>query len=135
MAPIYPQLLGNVDGGAFQPVGGVVQKQLSSASSADPSPVVVLRPGEAQVFDSVIYTETSDILGTNNGGQPVAGGTRAYVQFQEPTAFILKSDDELDPLDPALVETAQGSTDQLTVSIDDSSPDQMCTRRAVQAGR
>ena len=125
VAPIYPGLSGNANGGALQPVGGVVQKQLQSPSSADPSPIVVLKPGESQVFDSVIFTDASSILGTDNGGKAVSGGTRAYVQFQQPRAFILKAGDELAPLDPSLVVTAQGSTDQMAVSIDDSTPDQM----------
>jgi hypothetical protein len=124
VAPIYPAIQGNAVGGNLQPVGGTVQKQLSADSDADPSPVVVLRPGQEQEFDSVIATVASRQLGTDDGGQPVTGGTRAYVQFTVPKAFILHDDDTLTPLDPRQVIVAKGSTDKLTISIDDSAPDQ-----------
>ncbi|HTV10674.1 MAG TPA: carboxypeptidase-like regulatory domain-containing protein [Acidimicrobiales bacterium] len=124
VAPIYPELSGNADGGSLQAVGGVIQKQLSSMSAAAPSPIVVLRPGEEQVFDSVIATVASRTFGTNDGGQKVSGGTRAYVQFRAPRAFVLKGDDDLEPINPDAIEVAKGSTDKITVSIDDSAPDQ-----------
>jgi len=101
-----------------------VQKQLSSLGAATPSPIVVLKPGEQLVFDSVIATVASNSLGTNDGGQKVSGGTRAYVQFKVPRAFVLTDDDDLKPLDPKEIEVAEGSTDKLTVSIDDGAPDQ-----------
>ena len=123
VAPIYPALTGNADGGSLQPVGGVVQKQLSSMSASAPSPIVVLHPGEEQVFDSVIETVASRQLGTD-GGQPVSGGTRATVQFGVPRAFELAEGDELKPVPPSSIEVADGSTDKIDVSIDDSAPDQ-----------
>jgi hypothetical protein len=124
VAPIYPALSGNADGGALQPVGGVIQHQLSSTTVADPSPIVVLRPGQEQVFDSVIATTASRSLGTEGDGQKVSGGTRAYVQFSVPRAFVLSDDDQLTPLDPRQIEVAPGSTDKTAVGIDDSAPDQ-----------
>jgi len=124
VAPIYPALQGNADGGSLQPVGGIVQRQLSSLGAAGPSPIVVLKPGEQEVFDSVIATVASQSLGTDDGRQKVSGGTRAYVQFKVPRAFVLTDDDDLKPVDPSAVEVAKGSTDKITVSIDDSAPDQ-----------
>ncbi len=125
VAPIYPTLAGNANGGALQPVGGVVQKQLTSLSTANPSPIVLLAPGQQQVFDSVVYTDASKILGTDNGGKKVSGGTRATVQFSMPNAFVLKAGDNLEPLDPRQIVVEKGSTDKITVGIDDSAPDQM----------
>lgn len=127
VAPIYPALQGNADGGSLQPVGGIVQRQLSSLGAAGPSPIVVLKPGEQEVFDSVIATVASQSLGTDDGRQKVSGGTRAYVQFKVPRAFVLTDDDDLKPVDPSAVEVAKGSTDKITVSIDDSAP----TRRLI----
>jgi hypothetical protein len=124
VAPIYPDLSGNAEGAALQPVGGVVQKQLSSMAAADPSPIVVLRPGEEQDFDSVIEAVASRSLGTGDGGYKASGGTRAYVQFSTPSAFILHDDDTLTPLDTRQIEVADGSTDKIAVSIDDSAADQ-----------
>lgn len=37
---------------------------------------------------------------------------------------MIKNDDELGPVAPESVEVAHGSTDRITVSIDDSAPDQ-----------
>lgn len=125
VAPIYPTLSGNANGGALQPVGGVVQRQITSLSTASPSPIVVLSPGQEQVFDSVIYTDASKVLGTDNGGKKVSGGTRATVQFARPNAFVLKAGDNLEPLSPGQIVVEKGSTDPITVSIDDSAPDQM----------
>jgi hypothetical protein len=125
VAPIYPTLSGNANGGALQPVGGVVQRQITSLSTANPSPIVVLAPGQEQVFDSVIYTDASKVLGTDNGGKKVSGGTRATVQFAMPNAFVLKAGNNLEPLDPRQIVVEKGSTDKITVSIDDSAPDQM----------
>ncbi|HTW06419.1 MAG TPA: hypothetical protein VME46_02860 [Acidimicrobiales bacterium] len=123
VAPIYPDLVGNATGGALLPSGETLQP--SSADDADPSEIVVLGPGEEQDFDSVIGTTASRALGTDDGGDKVSGGTRAYVQFDVPTAFILHRGDDyaLSLLDPKLIEVAQGSTDKMTVSIDDSAPD------------
>lgn len=100
VAPIYPTLSGNANGGALQPVGGVVQRQITSLSTANPSPIVVLAPGQEQVFDSAIYTDGSKTLGSDNGGKKVSGGTRAYVQFNVPNTFVLEAGDNLKPLDP-----------------------------------
>ena len=123
VAPIYPDLSGNAEGGALQPVGGVVQKQLSSMAAAEPSPIVVLRPGEEQDFDSVVETVASRSLGTGDGGYKASGGTRAYVQFSAPSAFVLHDDETLTPLDARQIEVANGSTDKIAVSIDDSAAD------------
>jgi len=124
VAPIYPTLSGNANGGALQPVGGIVQRQITSLGTANPSPIVVLGPGQEQVFDSVIYTDASKSLGTDDGGKKVSGGTRAYVQFSVPRAFTLEAGDKLKPLDPRLIVVAPGSTGQIRVGIDDSAPDQ-----------
>lgn len=125
VAPIYPTLRGNANGGALQPVGGTVQKSITSLATANPSPIVKLAPGEEQVFDSVIYTDASKTLGTNDAGQKVSGGTRATVTFSRPDAYVLESGDKLTPLNPVAITVAQGSTDPINVGIDDSAPDQM----------
>ena len=127
VAPIYPTISGNAEGGALQAPGGTVQRQLSSSSPVPVSPIVVLHPGQEQDFDSVITTVASRQLGTFNALTDATGGTRAYVQFAVPNAFVLHDDDSITPLDPRQVVVAQGSTDKLTVSIDDSAPDQTST--------
>jgi hypothetical protein len=118
VAPIYPKITGNAEGGALVGSGSLPNGQMPPLSY-----IVLLRPGQKQVFTSTITTTASRALGTDDGGQTVSGGTRAEVQYPVPRAFVMRSDEDFVPLDPDQVDIAKGSTDAQTVSIDDSAPD------------
>ena len=103
VAPIYPQLSGNAEGGALQPPDAPQQH----SGAVSPSPIVLLHPGEQQTFESAISTTASRMLGTDDGDQKASGGTRAYVRFALPRAFVLTGNDQLNPVAPDEIDVAE----------------------------
>ncbi len=94
VAPVFPTVSGNVEGGSLQPVGGTVQRQVSDLSVTDPSQFVLLHPREKKVYDAVFATVASNSLGYYAGTKPASAGTRGYIQFPVPVARIVEPGDE-----------------------------------------
>jgi hypothetical protein len=89
--PIYPDLDGNASDGDVLPasVSNTSANPNGSLNEVDPSPYILLKPGEVEHYLVVVRTGASDAQDTETA---VSGGTRATVSFDTPTINIVNAD-------------------------------------------